>query len=198
MPRINLLPWRDELRTERRNQFYIALGAATALAALIILIGNLMFSSIIEHQQDRNRLLQSEIDLLNIKIKEILELEDQKSRLLARMEIIEQLQRSRPGIVHVFEELVTTLPDGVYLKEIKQNGSRVEIIGSAESNTRVSALMRNIDKSEWLSSPDLEVVEVKKDDRDSGRRASEFTVFAKALTSRKGSEEEEAEWEEAE
>ena len=191
MPRINLLPWRDELRTERRNQFFIALGAAAGFAALIILIGNLTFSSIIGYQQDRNRLLQSEIDLLNIKIKEILDLEAQKGRLLARMEIIEQLQRSRPGIVHVFEDLVTTLPDGVYLKEIKQDGSRVEIIGSAESNTRVSALMRNIDVSDWLSSPDLEVVEVKTDGRDNGRRASEFTVFAKALATLKGEREEE-------
>ncbi len=190
MPRINLLPWRDELRTERRNQFFIALGATAGLVALLILIGNLTFGSFISHQQDRNRMLQSEIDLLNIKIKEIIDLEDQKDRLLARMEIIEQLQRSRPSIVHVFEELVTTLPDGVYLNEVKQNGTRLEIIGSAESNTRVSALMRNIDKSEWLSSPDLEVVEVKAMSSDSGRRASEFTVFAKALTSRKGTGEE--------
>ena len=88
-------------------------------------------------------------------------LEDQKEGLLARMQIIEQLQRSRPGIVHVFEELVTTLPDGVYLNSVKQNSQRIEIIGAAESNTRVSALMRNIDGSDWLSKPDLEVVEVK-------------------------------------
>ncbi len=193
MPRINLLPWRDELRAERRNQFFVALGAAFAGAALIILIGNLTFGGIIDHQQDRNRLLQSEIDLLNIKIKEIIDLEDQKDRLLARMEIIEQLQRSRPGIVHVFEELVTTLPDGVYLNEVKQNGSRLEIVGSAESNTRVSALMRNIDASDWLSSPDLEVVEVKSGAAGSGRRASEFTVFAKTLTAKKGEEQEEEE-----
>ena len=193
MPRINLLPWRDELRTERRNQFFIALGAAAGFAALIMLIGNLTFVSIIGHQQDRNRLLQSEIDLLDIRIKEILDLEAQKSRLLARMEIIELLQRSRPGIVHVFEELVMTMPDGVHLNEIKQDGSRVEMIGSAESNTRVSALMRNIDNSDWLDSPDLEVVEVKTDGRDNGRRASEFTVFAKALSQKKGEAQEEGE-----
>lgn len=191
MPRINLLPWRDELRAERRNQFFVALGAAAVVAALMILIGNLTFGSIINHQQDRNRLLQAEIDLLNIKIKEIIDLEDQKDRLLARMEIIEQLQRSRPGIVHVFEELVTTLPDGVFLNEVKQNGSRLEIVGSAESNTRVSALMRNIDSSDWLSSPDLEVVEVKPGAGGSGRRTSEFTVFAKSLTAKKGEEQEE-------
>lgn len=186
MPRINLLPWRDELRAERRNQFFIALGAAAGIAAFVILISNLTFNSIIDHQADRNRMLQAEIDMLNIKIKEIIDLESQKDRLLARMEIIEQLQRSRPGIVHVFEELVTTLPDGVFLKDVKQSGTRLEINGSAESNTRVSALMRNIDKSDWLSSPDLEVVEVKSANSDSGRRASEFTVFAQTLTSNQG------------
>jgi type IV pilus assembly protein PilN len=179
MPRINLLPWRDELREQRRNQFYMSLGAAALGAGLVVLATNMTFNSIIDHQNDRNRMLQSEIDALNIRIEEILSLEDQKDRLLARMEIIEQLQRSRPGIVHVFEELVTTLPDGVFLNSVKQSGSRLELIGAAESNTRVSALMRNIDGSEWLTKPDLEVVEVKDNTRGSdGQRASEFKVFA--------------------
>lgn len=179
MPRINLLAWRDELRTQRRNQFYIALGGAAVVAGLVILISNLVFSSIIGHQKSRNNILQEEIEILNIKIKEIIDLEDKKDRLLARMEIIEQLQRSRPGIVHVFDELVNTLPNGVHLTAVKQSGRRLEIVGSAESNTRVSALMRNIDKSDWLMDPDLEVVEVKtKRSGDTGGRASEFTVFA--------------------
>ena len=192
MPRINLLPWRDELRGQRRNQFFVALGSAAGFAALAIFISYLAFNSVINHQYDRNRLLQSEIDKLNIKIKEIINLEEQKNRLLARMEIIEELQLSRPGIVHVFEELVVSLPDGVYFKEVKQNGSRLEIAGSAESNTRVSALMRNIDASDWLTRPDLEVVEVKSRNRgrnnEGGRRASEFTVFANALTTLKPNE----------
>ncbi len=183
MPRINLLPWRDEQREKRRNQFYMALGAAAAGAGLVILVGNLVFSNIIDHQNDRNRRLQNEIDALNIRIEEILNLEGKKERLLARMEIIEQLQRSRPGIVHVFEEIVTTLPDGMFLTSVKQTGNRLQIIGAAESNTRVSALMRNIDASEWLGSPDLEVVEVKASrSGPDGSRASEFTVFAKTLT----------------
>jgi len=192
MPRINLLAWRDELREQRRNQFYMAVGAAAAGAGLMILLTNMTFGSIIEHQNDRNRMLQNEIDALNIRIEEILSLEDQKDRLLARMEIIEQLQRSRPGIVHVFEELVGTLPDGVYLNSIRQNGQKIEIVGAAESNTRVSALMRNIDESEWLSNPDLEVVEVKASRLGTGgQRASEFKVFAKTATA--SIEEEEAE-----
>ena len=179
MPRINLLAWRDELRTQRRNQFYIALGGAAVAAVLVILISNLIFSSIINQQKNRNNILQAEIEVLNIRIKAIIDLEDKKDRLLARMEIIEQLQRSRPGIVHVFDELVQTLPNGVYLTAVRQTGRRLEIVGSAESNTRVSALMRNIDKSEWLMDPDLEVVEVKNTrSGDTGGRASEFTVFA--------------------
>jgi type IV pilus assembly protein PilN len=183
MPRINLLPWRNELREQRRNQFFVALGGAAVGAGLVILLANITFGKIIGFQQDRNTILQNEIDALNIRIEEILSLEDQKEGLLARMQIIEQLQRSRPGIVHVFEELVTTLPAGVYLNSVKQNAQRIEIIGAAESNTRVSALMRNIDGSDWLSKPDLEVVEVKaaRGGAD-GKRASEFKVFATAAT----------------
>jgi type IV pilus assembly protein PilN len=180
MPRINLLPWRDELRTQRRNQFYLALGAAAGGAAFALLVSNLIFSGIVSHQGDRNVRLKEEISLLDLRIEEILDLEDKKDRLLARMAIIEQLQRSRPGIVHVFEELVSTLPDGVYLTAVKQSGQDVEIVGSAESNTRVSALMRKLDESDWFTKPDLEVVEVKArkgDGRD--RRASEFVVHAK-------------------
>jgi type IV pilus assembly protein PilN len=96
------------------------------------------------------------------------------------MKIIEQLQQSRPEIVHVFEELARTLPDGVFLSSVKQTGINIEIKGTAESNTRVSAFMRNIDASEWLEKPDLQVVEVK-DDRNDGLRASEFTVNAKQI-----------------
>jgi type IV pilus assembly protein PilN len=190
MPRINLLPWRNELREQRRNQFFVALGGAAVGAGLVVLLANITFSNIIGFQEDRNRILQNEIDALNIRIEEILSLEDQKEGLLARMEIIEQLQRSRPGIVHVFEELVTTLPDGVYLNSVKQNAQRIEIIGAAESNTRVSALMRNIDGSDWLSKPDLEVVEVKaaRSGAD-GQRASEFKVFATAATGAEEGEE---------
>lgn len=182
MPRINLLPWREEQRKQRRTQFFAALGAAVVVAGIILLISNLTFNAIIDHQGDRNDLLKAEIAELDKRIEEIITLEQQKERMLARMEIIEELQRSRPGIVHVFDELVRTLPDGVYLTAVNQIGSQLEIIGVAESNTRVSALMRNIDKSDWLSDPDLEVVEVKSGRRGEGTRASEFTVFARQVS----------------
>ena len=177
MPKINLLPWRDELRAQRRNQFYMAMGGSFGVAAVVVLIGVLLLNSIIDAQYDRNRLLTDEITKLDERIKEILSLEKKKDRLVARMKIIEQLQKSRPEIVHVFEDLVRTLPAGVHLTSVRQTGRVLEIQGTAESNTRVSAFMRNISKSEWLESPDLKVVEVKKGS-ERGGRASEFTVFA--------------------
>lgn len=168
MPRINLLPWREELRTQRRNQFFVGLGGAAVAAAAVIGIGHLVMNGIIDSQRERNDLLKAEIAELDKRIEDILELENQKSRLLARMEIIEQLQRSRPDVVRVFDQLVRTLPDGVRLTAVKQTGKRLEIRGSAESNTRVSAFMRNIDSSQWLTKPDLEIVEV----HDPGSRTS--------------------------
>lgn len=180
MPKINLLPWRDELRAQRRNQFYMAMGGAFGFAALVVLIGVLLMNGIINAQHDRNKLLSEEISTLDERIKEILDLEEKKDRLVARMKIIEQLQKSRPEVVHLFEDLARALPDGVSLSSVKQTGNKLEIKGSAESNTRVSAFMRNIDKSKWLEEPDLRVVEVKKN-AERGSRASVFTVHAKQV-----------------
>ena len=118
--------------------------------------------------------LQTFADIFGIK-----ELEDTKERLLARMQIIEQLQRSRPEVVHLFDELVRRLPDGVYLKSVKQTGERLSIKGVAQSSTRVSALMRNIDSSEWLSDPGLDVVETVEEGR---LKYSEFTIFASQVS----------------
>ncbi|MCP3999863.1 MAG: PilN domain-containing protein [Gammaproteobacteria bacterium] len=180
MPKINLLPWRDELRTQRRNQFYMAMGGAFLFASVVVLIGVFLMNGIIDSQQDRNKFIEQEIVMLDKRIKEILDLEDKKDRLVARMKIIEQLQQSRPGVVHLLEDIARSVPDGVYLSSVKQNGDKLEIKGAAESNTRVSAFMRNIDKSHWLESPDLKVVEVKSDS-SKGLRASEFTVNAKQV-----------------
>jgi type IV pilus assembly protein PilN len=188
MPRINLLPWRAELRKKRRNQFFMALGGAVLAAGVVILLGSLVMGAIIDNQRSRNQLLKDEITALDKRIEEILDLEAKKDGLLARMEIIEKLQRSRPEVVHVFDQLVRTLPEGVSLASVKQSQSKLEIKGSAESNTRVSAFMRNIDKSGWLKEPDLEVVEVKATGKGgkadpAAPRASEFTVFAKQVSS---------------
>jgi len=162
MPRINLLPWREEQRRERKLHFMVALGGATVVALALAFVAYLMMGSMISSQQARNDRLRLEIRQLDKQIEEINSLESSKQKFIARMEIIEKLQRSRPEIVHVFDEIVRTLPDGVYLTGIKQVDKRLKFEGVAQSSTRVSALMRNIDASEWLKSPELEVVESKK------------------------------------
>jgi type IV pilus assembly protein PilN len=161
MPRINLLPWREEQRKERKLAFLVALGGA-AVAALVAAFGvSLYFSSVISSQEARNARLNVELRELDKQIEEINSLDEQKQKFIARMEIIEKLQRSRPEIVHVFDQLVRTLPDGAYLTSIKQNKTRLKIQGVAQSSTRVSTFMRNIDASQWLRNPELEVVETK-------------------------------------
>jgi len=175
MPRVNLLPWRESDRKRRRQEFLLSIGAAVASAALVTLIGRFEMNGAIAHQAARNKELEKDISKLDDQIKEIEGLERQKQALIARMQIIETLQRSRPEIVHVFDELVHVLPEGVYLTFLKQSGSRIEMRGIAQSSTRVSTFMRNIDSSEWLADPSLQIVETKA--RDAGH-GSTFTLFA--------------------
>ena len=141
--------------------------------------GKLGVQAQIRAQDSRNSILETEIAELDKQIAEILGLENQKERLLARMEIIEQLQRARPEVVHLFDEIVETLPEGVHLTEIRQAGNRIELHGSAQSSTRVSALMRNIDSSSWLRDPGLDVVET----IDLGpMRNAQFTLFMQQVS----------------
>lgn len=178
MPRINLLPWREEQRKERKVAFGIALGAATAAAAVVWFGASLMFGSMINAQQVRNDRLRGEIKTLDKQIEEINNLETAKQKFISRMDIIEKLQRSRPEIVHVFDEIVRTLPEGTYLTGVKQTEKRLKFDGVAQSSTRVSAFMRNIDASEWLKNPELEVVETKQGQV----LGSSFTLFADQVT----------------
>ena len=173
MPRINLLPWRNEERKERKLAFIVAVGGATVAAAVAAFAAYLLLNSMIDGQIQRNDRLRAEIKLLDKQIEEINNLESSKQKFIARMEIIEKLQRSRPEIVHLFDELVRQLPEGVYLTGVKQVDKRLKFDGVAQSSTRVSAFMRNIDGSEWLRNPDLEVVQ-------SANQASgsSFTLFA--------------------
>src|SRR5690242_20331796 len=159
MPRINLLPWRNEERKERKLAFFVAIGGATLAAGVVAFAGYLMLNSMIDGQNQRNDRLRSEIKLLDKQIEEINNLESAKQKFIARMEIIEKLQRSRPEIVHLFDEIVKQLPEGVYLTGVKQTDKRLRFDGVAQSSTRVSAFMRNIDGSEWMRNPDLEVVQ---------------------------------------
>ncbi len=174
MPRINLLPWREQERKVRRREFMIAAGAAVIAAGVFIMVGKLVYSTWTEAQLEKNNLLNKEIVKLDAQIADIQDLETRKQRLVARMEIIEKLQRSRPEIVHLFDEMVKTVPEGIYLTQIKQTGRKLEIHGVAQSTTRVSTFMRNIDGSTWMDNPVLQVVEASKDSPTGG---SSFTLF---------------------
>ena len=178
MPRINLLPWREAQRKERKLAFLVALGVAALAAGVASFAAYLMYGSMIEAQERRNTQLTMAIKKLDKEIEEINSLESAKQKFIARMEIIEKLQRSRPEIVHVFDEIVRTLPEGVYLTSVKQNGMRLKFEGIAQSSTRVSSFMRNIDGSQWLRNPELEVVQTTK---GSGPGSS-FTLTADQVT----------------
>jgi len=173
MPSINLLPWRAELRKRRQKEFVIGLGAAVGLAVLLALLSHFAVSTMIDAQQRRNDLLKAEIVELDKKIEEIVALEEQKSRMVARMEVIEKLQKSRPEVVQLFDDVVATLPEGVYLTSVKQSARRLEFNGVAQSSTRVSAFMRNIDASGVMQKPDLKVIET-----GIPGAGSKFTLFA--------------------
>jgi type IV pilus assembly protein PilN len=178
MPRINLLPWREGQRKERKLAFMVALGIAGLAAGVAAFAVYLMFGSMIDAQERRNEVLRAEIKRLDKQIEEINNLESAKQKFIARMEIIEKLQRSRPEIVHVFDEIVRTLPEGVYLTGVKQTDKRLKFEGIAQSSTRVSSFMRNIDSSEWLKNPELEVVQTTK----GATLGSSFTLFADQVT----------------
>jgi len=158
----------------------MAMGGAVIAAVAVVMLTIVAYSQMISSQNARNDRLTAEIVELEKSIAEIDGLERQKERLLARMEIIEELQKSRPEIVHLFDELARQLPEGVYLTGMKQTGSRVEIRGVAQSSTRVSALMRQIDSSEWLGDPEVERVETT---QSGASRQSEFVVYLKQMRS---------------
>jgi type IV pilus assembly protein PilN len=178
MPRINLLPWRVELRQKRKKEFLVALAGSLVVAIGVVYLSKLTVQGWTSAQQSRNQVLRTEIAALDKQIEEITTLESQRERLKARMQIITQLQRSRPEVVHLFDELVNAIPEGVYLTEVVQQGARIEVQGNAQSSTRVSALMRNIDDSEWLRSPGLEGVDFVTAGTE---RNAQFKVFAEQV-----------------
>jgi type IV pilus assembly protein PilN len=174
MPRINLLPWREAERKQKRQEFGVGAVAALLIAGVITVAVNWQMSSAIGNQLERNQYLKGEIANLDKQIAEILDLEQRKQRLSSRIQVIEQLERSRPEIVHVFDQLVRTLPDGVYLTGVKQTERKLTLKGVAQSSTRVASYMRNLDASEWLTDPSLDILETK----GSGDGGSEFTLNA--------------------
>ncbi len=158
MARINLLPWREALRKERKQRF-IALWCVSVLAgAVLVFTGGLYISNGIDQQHSRNQYLQNQISQLNQRISEIKDLKTKKEQLLERMEVIQNLQGNRPVIVRIFDQLARMVPEGVYFKEVILSGDRLTLVGVADANDRISALMRNFDDSDWFAEPNLTAV----------------------------------------
>ena len=185
MAKINLLPWRETERKEKQQEFFVMLGAGAAIAALAVLLVHFQVENMIDGQERRNTYLKNEIVILDDKIKEIRKLDATRRALIERMEVIQNLQATRPGIVHLFDEVVNTLPDSVHLSELTQKGKTISLSGRAESNARVSSYMRNIDASEWMKNPKLEVISTK--ETKSGLRVSTFALTFKQTNPEKES-----------
>ena len=172
--RVNLLPHREERRKRSRQHFFVLAGGTAVLGALIVVAMHGFYATKIEAQKDRNQFLKGEIAKLDKDIAEINSLKEQIAALLARKQVIETLQADRAQTVRLLDQLVQQTPDGVYLRSVSQKGLRVNLLGFAQSNARVSTLMRNIESSPWLERPEL--VEVKAANTPDKKRVSEFTL----------------------
>ncbi|MGY0613255.1 MULTISPECIES: PilN domain-containing protein [unclassified Luteimonas] len=161
MARINLLPWRAERRKQRQKEFGVMLAFAALAGVLLWFLVNGYYNAQIDGQNTRNAYLQDQIKQVEERITEIDELDRQKARLLARKEVIEQLQANRSQMVHLFDSLVRTIPDGVVLTAIKQVGEKLTLEGRSQSNARVSTYMRNLEGSGWMTKPDLSIIEAR-------------------------------------
>ncbi len=158
MAQINLLPWREERRQQLKKDFLVTIALVLALGAGLVLMADRVVNGQIDYQNARNQYLKEHIKELDKMVAEIKELERRRNQLLERMRVIQELQGNRPIIVRVMDQIVRTVPDGVFYKSIASKGGRITIDGIAESNNRVSSLMRNLDASDWLASPNLDAV----------------------------------------
>lgn len=176
MAKINLLPWREERRQELKKEFFIFSGGFALLAVVVVMAWQMYLSAEISNQQARNKFLQDNIAELDDQVKEIKDLQKKKQDLIERMGVIQSLQGNRPAIVHIFDEIVRTLPDGVFYTSVDVKGNRLVIRGTAESNNRVSSLMRSLDSSDWFSDPNLKAVKAEK---SFGEQANSFEMDVK-------------------
>ncbi|MFT6732015.1 MAG: type IV pilus assembly protein PilN [Polaribacter sp.] len=176
MANINLLPWREEERAERQRQFVSLLGLVAVLGVLIMYSVFSFFGNEIDNQRSRNSFLQTQIRQLDTKIKEITTLEEERKELVDRMKLIQDLQKSRPQIVRLFDEIVTKMPEGMNLQQIERKGDNVIFTGIAESAPRISNFMRALATSQWIRKPDIDDIA---EDRDSGAGRKNFTLSAK-------------------
>ncbi len=183
MARINLLPWREELRAERKRQFIGILGFAFIAGLFVSLLVHMAFESKISSQQNRNNYLNGEISQLDAKIREIQKLENQREELLNRMQIIQSLQQSRPLVVRLFDELVRQIPTGVYLTKLTREELNLDLQGKSESTPRISAFMRNIEKSQWIEKPDVSGIIA---DKKGNIPTTNFSMTAKQIKKNSG------------
>lgn len=188
MARINLLPWREELRKQKQQDFLVGIGVGVFITCLILVAVYLYIEGLKDYQQRRNQILKDEIAIVDRKIKEIRDIEDKKSKLLTKIDVIQKLQESRPEIVHLFDELAKVTPDGIFLTKFVQAGKTLIIEGKAQSNARVSAYMRAIENSPWLMEPKLEVIKGKGDKKLT--TLNDFKMQAKQGQEKKSDKEE--------
>ncbi len=176
MAHINLLPWREWERERKKKEFLGNLAGVLVLGAALVFAGGWMLDDNIEQQNARNNFMQTKISELDTKIAEIAQLEQQRKDLEERMELIQELQGNRPVIVRIFDELVRTLSKGVHYQKLEMTQTGLKVAGTAESNNRISSLMRNLDESEWFQSPNLRSIKEDPDNSDYGAQASTFDL----------------------
>lgn len=177
--RLNLLPWREMRRREQDRQLLTIAIGAWVLMVVIVFYAHVHVSAQIDTQNKRNEFLKQEIAKVEKQIKEVAELKKRRQDLIARMNVIQQLQADRTRVVRIFDELVRQVPDGVQLTSLKQTGGKdMALTGHAQSNARVSALMRNLSASDWFSDPQLDVINVR---QRSGNRVSDFSLKVKTV-----------------
>ncbi len=184
--RLNLLPWREMRRKEQDRQLLVFAGMFWSLMGLIVLYGYLHVSALKDNQVKRNEYLQQEIARIDKEIKEIADLKKSREALIARMNVIYQLQADRIQVVHLFDELARRLPEGVYLTSFKHGGNSIALKGVAQSNARVSAFMRNLSGSDWFADPELEVINVRS---QGAERVSDFSLKVKHVAKKKSAAE---------
>ncbi len=180
MASINLLPWREELRQQQQHDFVMSVVAAVLVTCFLFFLVYMQVEGMKEYQKRRNRMIQDEIKLVDKKIKEIRDIEQKKRKLMTKIEVIQKLQESRPEIVHLFDELPKSTPEGVFLTQFKQIGKKLVFVGKAQSNARVSAYMRGIEASDWLETPVLQVIKQGKKQNDFSMQAMQGTTDQKA------------------
>lgn len=186
MAKINLKPWRMERRAEKQRQFLGGLAVFALVGVIYVVAVDRIIAGAIDTQNRRNTFLQGEIAALDRKIQEIKQLQERRNQLIERMRVIQELQGNRPVIVYLFDELVRTIPDGVYYTKLDRKGELLSVQGKAESNNRISSLMRKLDASEWLDQPNL--TSVKANDEEEGVSANDFDLTVKRTVTTNGEE----------